>query len=126
MIQPSPFPPIFTLERVTPTVEAALGKAMLARARMEKQVAKEPFFTGYRISKEATLPALRVIARGGRYSSDVARAINISVPTASARLGALREQGLIECIRPDGASKRGQRYRYSLTTEGRKALEAME
>lgn len=116
------FAPIFALEHVSPAVEEALGKAMLYRAKLEKQIAtQEP--PQYRLSKDATMPVLRVVAEGCEYSRDVARVLEISIPTAAARLGMLEKHGLVTRTGLDGRPGAGQAYIYAITPKGMEALE---
>lgn len=126
MIQQSPFPPVFTLERVTPAVEAALGAAMLHRARLEKQMQPLDSQDNRQISTLAAKMTLTAIFVGNRLASDVAKHLGISTHAASNRILILRRKGYVVASYRNGPGNFGDGavYEYRLTDDGLQWLRA--
>lgn len=126
MIQQSPFPPIFTMERVTPAVEAALGEAMLARARLDKSRHMPP--TQPKVMNSETPPnerqmeLLRLIQNGRTTSSLIGISLNTSTRDISNRMRTLIGREWVEVVGTAPINKSMRRAIYSLTPQGEKWL----
>lgn len=115
------FPPIFALNRVSPAVETALGKAMLARAKLERQAFTAQPMTDV-VTEAYAKTILRLVELGENQSPKIAPILNISTQTASSRLRKLKAAGLLREIPPQVGASRKPVITYATTPAGRERL----